>query len=202
MKEKANSASLGMVTPVRASVVDVRFCDIERLRGCGYSGRFRLKARFHPFCACWSPSPREVNSTSVFTARRVVIGEGNNVTQFRLGVKHPIAFYSSPAYSVNMNGRKFPRNQKPVAVSSPSAARSNQSRIDLAPATEALGDKACFNYANQGSSAGQDGKLQDAEAGLFGGIVREAQMRPGSPLFKTESYKQDSTATIKESLSD
>ena len=43
---------------------------------------------------------------------------------------------------------------------------------------------------------------REAEARLFGGIVRETQMRPGSPLFKTESYKQDSTATIRESLHD
>jgi hypothetical protein len=43
---------------------------------------------------------------------------------------------------------------------------------------------------------------REANAKLFAGIVRETQMRPGSPLFKTESYKQDSTSTIRESLHD
>jgi hypothetical protein len=43
---------------------------------------------------------------------------------------------------------------------------------------------------------------REPEAHLFGGIIRETQMRPGSPLFKTESYEQDSTATIRESLHD
>jgi hypothetical protein len=103
-----------------------------------------------------------------------------------------------------MNSRNFAQNQnqKPVGVSCPSVAHFNRSRIDLAPPADGVGGKACFNYANQGSPTGHEEKRQEAEARLFGGIVRETQMRLDSPLFKTESYKQDSTATIKESLNE
>jgi hypothetical protein len=102
-----------------------------------------------------------------------------------------------------MNSRSLThgQNRKSVAVSRLSAAHFNQSGIDLAPATDGVGGKNCFNYANQVSPSGHEEKQsQEAAAQLFGGIERETQMRPGSPLFKSESYPQDSTATIKESL--
>lgn len=118
--------------------------------------------------------------------------------------KHPIADASLFSYSPGVNSRNFPRdrNPKPDAVSRLSAAHFNQSRINLAPPTGPVSGKACFNYANRGLPAGHEETLREAEARLFGGILRETQMRPGSPLFKTESYKQDSTATIKESLNE
>jgi hypothetical protein len=103
-----------------------------------------------------------------------------------------------------MKNRKFPQdqNQEPATFSRLFAAPIDQSGIDFTPATDDLGGKACSNCANQGSPIGQEEKRQEAEARLFGGIVRETQMRPGSSLFKTETYKQDSTATIKESLNE
>ena len=98
---------------------------------------------------------------------------------------------------------KFPKGQEPVSVAVPhlAAADFNQSGIDVALQTGGVTGSTCFSYADQGPPPESEEK-QEREAGarLFGGIVRETQMRPGSPLFETEAYKQDSTATIEESL--
>jgi hypothetical protein len=100
-----------------------------------------------------------------------------------------------------MNGRNQPQNQTQVEASRPSAWPFNQSRIDIAPTTGGVVGRACSSDADQDEPP-EEKQGREAEARLFGGIARETQMRPGTPLFKTESYKQDSTATIKESLHD
>jgi len=100
-----------------------------------------------------------------------------------------------------MNGSNLPQHQKQVDVLRPLASHFIQSRIDIAPATGGVVGRACPSYADQDPPR-EEKQGREAEARLFGGILRETQMRPGTPLFKTESYKQDSTATIKESLRD
>jgi hypothetical protein len=93
------------------------------------------------------------------------------------------------------------QHSKSVAVAPLAAAHLNQGRIDTGRPTGGVAGEACFSYADQGPSPEPEEKQEwEAEARLFGGIARETQMRPGSPLFETETYKQDSTATIKESL--
>jgi hypothetical protein len=70
-----------------------------------------------------------------------------------------------------MNSRNLTqeKNRKSVAVSRLSAAHFNQSRIDLAPPTDGVGGKNCFNYADQGSPTGHEEKQPpEAEAQLFG----------------------------------
>ena len=98
---------------------------------------------------------------------------------------------------------KFPKGQEPESVAVPhlAAADFNQSGIDVARLMGGVAGSTCFSYADQGPPPESEEKQErEAEARLFGGIVRETQMRPGSPLFETEAYKQDSTATIEESL--
>jgi hypothetical protein len=100
---------------------------------------------------------------------------------------------------------KSPKGQDSVSVAVPHLAAEdfNQSGIDVAPLTGGVAGSTCFSYADQGPpSEPEENQEREAEARLSGGIVRETQMRPGSPLFETEAYKQDSTATIKESLHD
>jgi hypothetical protein len=95
---------------------------------------------------------------------------------------------------------KFLKGEVPVSVAVPhlAAADFNQSEVDVAPPTGGVAGNACFSYADQGPLPELEEK-QECEAGarLIGGIIRETQMRPGSPLFESESYKQDSTAAIK-----
>jgi hypothetical protein len=98
---------------------------------------------------------------------------------------------------------RFPKGQDPVSVAVPhlAAVDFDQRGIDIAPQTGGVAGSTRFSYADQGPPPEPEEKQEwEAEARLFGGIVRETQMQPGSPLFETESYKQDSTATIKESL--
>ena len=100
---------------------------------------------------------------------------------------------------------RFPKGQDPVSVAVPhlAAVDFDQRGIDIAPQTGGVAGSTCFSYADQGPPPEPEEKQErEAEARLFGGIVRETQMRPGSPLFETEAYKQDSTATIEESLHD
>jgi hypothetical protein len=98
---------------------------------------------------------------------------------------------------------KFPKGQDPESVAVPhlAAADLNQSGIDVALQTGGVTGSSSFSYADQGPPPEPEEKQErEADARLFGGIVRETQIRPGSPLFETESYKQDSTATSEESL--
>jgi hypothetical protein len=55
------------------------------------------------------------------------------------------------------------------------------------PSPDAVARRAYAIYESQGSQPGHEVKhWLEAEAQLFGGVERESQMHPGSPLFTTE----------------
>ena len=88
----------------------------------------------------------------------------------------------------NDNDNSQNQNQKTVGASRPATvADIIQSRSAFRPSPAEVAKGAYFSYLNEGSIHGRDEKhWLEAEAQLFGGVEREAQIHPGSSLFKAE----------------
>jgi hypothetical protein len=73
------------------------------------------------------------------------------------------------------------------AQESTAGADLNQRKAASALSPDTIARLACTVHENQGSQSGHDVKRWlEAEARVFGGVEREAQMHPGSSLFTNE----------------